>query len=99
MDIYSFPLRPEDHGPSGSCNFSRPGDIDWNKIYYNKNNFYFSEFSINQKEFKRTYTNDWNELREYIGFNDIELIDNELVLINLNYKLEFVKLFAQIMRF
>ena len=53
-----------------------------------KTRFAFSDFSVNQKEFKRKYNNDWNELREYVGLNDLEFIDNELVIINSNYKPE-----------
>ena len=98
MNIYSFALRPEDHQPTGTCNFSKIDDtqlnLQLNKVHYEKNKFYFSDFGINQKEFKRKYNNDWNELREYVGFNDIELVDNELVLINLNYKPESLKIFT-----
>lgn len=97
-NVYSFELNPEYHKPSGTCNFSKIDDIllnlQLNKVHYEKNKFYFREFGINEKEIKRKYNNDWNELREYVGFNDIEVVDNELVLINLNYKSESLKVFA-----
>ena len=53
---------------------------------FEKNNFYFSDFSINQKEFKRKYNTNWDELKKIVGLNDIELIDNVLIIINLNYE-------------
>jgi hypothetical protein len=34
-------------------------------------------------EFRRRYLNNWTELTEYVGLNDIELVDNELVIKNM----------------
>ena len=72
MDIYQ---------PSGVSNFSKIDTTylySQSKIKFEKNKFHFSDFS--QKEFRRKYNNDWNELRECVGFNDIELINNELII-------------------
>lgn len=98
MNTYSFALRPEDYQPSGNIDFRKIDNVNLNlcsdKIHYEKNKFYFSDFGVNQKEFKRKYNNNWDELREFVGFNDIELLDNELFINNLNYKSESLKLFA-----
>jgi len=75
-------------------NFSRIDDATLKIDFFEKDKFYFSDFGINEKEFKRKYNNDWDELKEYVGLNDIELIDNELIIINLNYKAEPVKVYA-----
>ncbi len=48
-----------------------------------KNKFYFDDFDDDDiVEHRRKYQNDWTELREFVGFDDIELVDNELVIIN-----------------
>lgn len=39
-----------------------------------RTHLYFTEFKTD-KQFSRTYNNDWSELREYIGYNDYELED------------------------
>ncbi len=45
-----------------------------------KNTFYFH---LCDTEFRRRYLNNWTELTEYVGLNDIELVDNELVIKNM----------------
>ena len=72
--------------PSEICDLDTTYLYSQPKIKFEKNKFHFSDFS--QKEFRRKYNNDWYELREYVGFNDIELIDNELIITsNYNYSL------------
>jgi len=52
--------------------------------------FYFSDCFLNNKsEFKRKYYNNWYELREYTGFNAMELNNNELIICNSNYTKPF----------
>jgi hypothetical protein len=48
-----------------------------------KNKFYFDDFSDDAIEHKRKYVNDWSEFREFVGFDDIDLVDNELVIVNM----------------
>lgn len=96
MDAYSFALEPSSHQPSGTCNFSRIDNVNLNtnKVRFEKNKFYFSDFGFNEKQFKRKYNNDWSELREFVGFNDIKLIDNELIILNLSFVNDNIKIFA-----
>ncbi len=100
MIPYSFALRPEDHQPSGSANFTRmdnvtlqnvlssgeiknilSGDENYNfepiKLEYHK--LFFTNLSAG---YKRKYVNDFNELKEVVGWNDFKLLNNELEISN-----------------
>ncbi len=86
---HSFVIpRPEDYQPSGVCDFSNIYGGSkmrrWGShVNRDKNKFYFDDFfNDDDVEYKRKYQNDWSELREYVGLNDIELTDNELVIVN-----------------
>jgi hypothetical protein len=90
---YSFALRPEDHQPSGRADFSRidnctlqrvlSGNSDENynfepiKLEYHK--LFFTNLSAG---YKRKYVNDFNELKEVVGWNDFKLLNNELEISN-----------------
>ncbi len=85
-DVYSFALRPEEHQPSGTINFSKIDDVIFigSNIKREKNKLYFDDFYDDDVvEHKRKYQNDWNELREFVGLDDIELTDNEFVIVNM----------------
>ena len=43
---------------------------------------YFSDMHGDTVEHKRKYVNDWSELREFAGLDDIELENNELTILN-----------------
>ncbi len=91
MNINLFDLEPQEHQPSGidPIGISR---IDNATLYFSflnstvkreKNKCYFDDFYDDDVvEHKRKYQNDWTELREYVGLNDIELTDNEFVIVN-----------------
>lgn len=73
--------------PSGTMNFSRM-DKEYSKepIKRDKNKFYFEDLGTGKLENKRVYINDWIEIREFVGLNDVELENNELVIINCSEK-------------
>ena len=87
IDIYSFELSPQEHQPSGTMNFSRSDNneiLNITLIKREKNKCYFDDFFDDDVvEHKRKYQNDWSELREFVGLDDIELTDNELVIVNM----------------
>lgn len=59
MNEYSFAFRPDEHQPSGFCDFSKIyGKSHLLSIKRDKNKFYFNEFSDNTIEYKRKYVND-----------------------------------------
>jgi hypothetical protein len=88
---YSFSLRPEDHQPSGRADFSRidnctlqrvlSGDENYNfepiKLEYHK--LFFTNLSTG---YKRKYVNNFDELKEFVGWNDFKLLNNELEISN-----------------
>lgn len=91
MNVYSFALEPIEHQPSGidPIGFSRIDNVMLNfnslhsSIKREKNKFYFDDFYDDDVvEHKRKYQNDWTELREFVGLDDIELTDNEFVIVN-----------------
>jgi hypothetical protein len=93
MIPYSFALRPEDHQPSGRADFSRinnvtlqsvlSGNSDENykfePVKFQYHRLYFTNLSTG---YKRKYVNDFNELKEVVGWNDFKLLNNELEIIN-----------------
>jgi len=104
---YSFALRPEDHQPSGRADFSRidnctlqrvlSGNSDENynfepiKLEYHK--LFFTNLSTG---YKRKYVNDFNELKEVVGWNDFKLLNNELEISNgLRPSSKNLKVYAQ----
>ena len=42
------------------------------------NSYYFAD--IKESGIIRKYLNDWNELREFIGYNDFEINNNEIII-------------------
>ena len=107
MIPYSFALRPEDHQPSGRADFSRinnvtlqnilSGNSDENynfepiKLEYHK--LFFTNLSAG---YKRKYVNDFNELKEVVGWNDFKLLNNELEISNgLRPSSKNLKVYAQ----
>lgn len=49
-----------------------------------RNKIYFDDFyDDNVVEYKRKYLNDWSELRDFVGLDDIDLEDNELTIVNM----------------
>ena len=80
-------ITSSDHIPSNTMNFSRSDNneiLNITLIKREKNKCYFDDFYDDDVvEHKRKYQNDWTELREYVGLNDIELTDNELVIVNM----------------
>ncbi len=42
------------------------------------NSYYFAD--IKETSIIRKYLNDWNELREFIGYNDFEINNNEIII-------------------
>ena len=90
MDNYfSFAIPdPENYRPSGTTPFSRILNqpiVICNHNKREKNKFYFDDFYDEDiLEHRRKYQNDWNELREFVDLDDIELDDNELVIINMS---------------
>jgi hypothetical protein len=93
MIPYSFALRPEDHQPSGRADFSRinnvtlqdvlSGNSDKNykfePVKFQYHRLYFTNISTG---YKRKYVNDFDELKEVVGWNDFKLLNNELEIIN-----------------
>ena len=89
-EVYAFELTPEQCSPSGLVNCSG-ANSNWqysnpflNRYAHpkrDKNKFYFDAFFNDYVEYKRKYQNDWSELSEYVGLNDIELTDNELTIV------------------
>ncbi len=107
MIPYSFALRPEDHQPSGSANFTRmdnvtlqsvlSGNSDENykfePVKFQYHRLYFTNLSAG---YKRKYVNDFNELKEVVGWNDFKLLNNELEISNgLKPSLKNLKVYAQ----
>jgi hypothetical protein len=90
---YSFALRPEDHQPSGRADFSRidnctlqrilscNSDENYNfePIKFEYHRLYFTNLSAG---YKRKYVNDFDELKEVVGWNDFKLLNNELEISN-----------------
>ena len=47
------------------------------------NKMYFEDFYHENKiEYKRKYLNDWSDLRSFVGLDDIDLVNNELIFVN-----------------
>lgn len=55
-------------------------DIWWSIFQFGKNKYFFNNLTVNQKEFNRKYRNNWNELREYVGYNDINIMQDRLII-------------------
>ncbi len=85
MNVYSFALNPELHQPSGICNISKIDNCTFalnnestnNNFKREKNKFYFKNI---KESITRKYLNNWSELREFIGYNDIEIDNNEIII-------------------
>ncbi len=104
---YSFALRPEDYQPSGRADFSRinnvtlqsvlSGNSDENykfePVKFQYHRLYFTNLSAG---YKRKYVNDFNELKEVVGWNDFKLLNNELEISNgLRSSSKNLKVYAQ----
>ena len=48
-----------------------------NNFKFKTKEFYFKTI---KKNVTRKYLNDWNELREFIGYNDVETDNNEIII-------------------
>ncbi len=107
MIPYSFALRPEDHQPSGTANFTRmdnvtlqsvlSGNSDENykfePVKFQYHRLYFTNLSAG---YKRKYVNDFDELKEVVGWNDFKLLNNELEISNgLRPSSKNLKVYAQ----
>jgi len=55
---------------------------DYSSINHNNNKINFRTMGYESRQFTRKYVNEWNDLREYIGFHDVESENNELLLVN-----------------
>ena len=54
-----------------------------NKDLNDKKYFSFNDFNNdNIVEYKRKYLNEWSDLKKIIGYDDIEILNNELTIIN-----------------
>ena len=51
------------------------------KTNIEKNKFYFKNI---KKSITRKYLNNWSELKEFIGYNDIEINNNEIIICEKN---------------
>lgn len=106
MNVYSFALNPNDHQPLGGCNLSRLNEssliitdsqgVTWSESNNNntcrdKNSMYFHYVG---EKIKRQYVNDWNELKEYIGYDDIILEDNILIIYDYSESIKKVRVYA-----
>ena len=88
---YSFALRPEDHQPSGSADFSRIDNCTLQRILSGDENYDFEPIKLQYHKlfftnlstgYKRKYVNDFDELKEVVGWNDFKLLNNELEISN-----------------
>ncbi len=87
MNVYSFALNPELHQPSGISNLSNIDNITIvqnnestnNNFKREKNKFYFKNI---KESTTRKYLNNWSELREFIGYNDVDIKNNEIIINN-----------------
>ena len=106
MIQYSFALRPEDHQPSGHADFSRINNVTLQNVLtsssLNFDDMYDYEFKCNRiyfkegsTEFKRKYINDFTELRDFIGWNNFEMPNNELTIIHPRKLKPNVRVYAQ----
>mgnify|MGYP003342447917 FL=1 len=106
MIPYSFNLRPEDHQPSGHADFSRINNVTLQNVLtsssLNFDDMYDYEFKCNRiyfkegsTEFKRKYINDFTELRDFIGWNNFEMPNNELTIIHARKLKPNVRVYAQ----
>lgn len=91
MIPYSFALRPEDHQPSGSANFTRMDNCTLQRVLSGDENYKFEPIKLEYHKlfftnlsagYKRKYVNDFNELKEVVGWNDFKLLNNELEISN-----------------
>lgn len=55
---------------------------DYSSINHNNNKINFRTMGYESRQFTRKYVNEWNDLREYIGFHDVESENNEILLVN-----------------
>jgi len=70
INVYSFSLKPEDHQPSGSCNFSRIDNATLNLIYGQNNaisNTWFTDYANGSGSLLNIYTMNYNVLRVMSG--------------------------------
>ncbi len=104
---YSFALRPEDYQPSGRADFSRINNVtlqnvlsgnsdenyNFEPIKFEYHRLYFTNLSAG---YKRKYVNDFDELKEVVGWNDFKLLNNELEIKNgLRPSSKNLKVYAQ----
>ena len=104
---YSFALRPEDHQPSGRADFSRINNVTLQRVLsgnsdenykfepvkFQYHRLYFTNISTG---YKRKYVNDFDELKEVVGWNDFKLLNNELEISNgLRPSSKNLKVYAQ----
>ncbi len=108
MIPYSFALRPEDHQPSGSANFTRMDNVTLQSVLSGNSNenykfepvkfqyhrLYFTNISTG---YKRKYVNDFDELKEVVGWNDFKLLNNELEILN-GFKISSISTNLRILR-
>ena len=52
VNVYSFALKPEDHQPSGTCNFSRIDNTTLNLDFYNSGNGVVRIYCVNYNVFR-----------------------------------------------
>ena len=70
INIYSFSLKPEDHQPSGSCNFSRIDNATLNLMYGTRNansTTWFTDYAGSNGSLVNIYTMNYNVLRVMSG--------------------------------
>jgi hypothetical protein len=78
VNVYSFALRPEDHQPSGTCNFSRIDTANLNLWFYSPevaghyiNNFQYCEVFCNSDSKVLIYGVNYNVLRIMSGMGGL----------------------------
>lgn len=102
---YSFALRPEDHQPSGSANFTRMDNCTLQRVLSGDENYNFEPIKLEYHKlfftnlstgYKRKYVNNFDELKEFVGWNDFKLLNNELEISNgLRSSSKNLKVYAQ----
>jgi hypothetical protein len=69
--IYSFALKPEEHQPSGTCNFSRIDNAVLNLTYSSTNGAGFDSASITASTVVKVYAVNYNVLRIMSGMGGL----------------------------